>query len=373
MVSSFLKFGGNMAGAITTHHLDLLQTAQILGLNPTVTKSLTERQLSRLVSKTLRECAFQIRSPRVPRLYKTEATSSSSSSSSSSSVVERIVQKGKFRKAARAGSAVKSCTGKRSREERGTDDDGASAGAPSPKVVKPKEAVGSKSAKRLRFAEVLLDQRERGKLSPDSRELKSALASAGIRKLPPLYRYLVTPVIDRRCVAELRAISKARALEMRALFKPQSQLPYWDAKVRDIYTKGDGILTDMIQPRFISPQKGFGLIATKRIRAYTVLGLYTGKISRIRDVDPSNRYSFGFEELDAFKDFVIDAEKHGNKLRFVNTSKDMKSANINAIEYVSQFGVPLIIFVVGAKGIEAGEELTIFYGEDYIKKLGLKL
>ena len=109
-----------------------------------------------------------------------------------------------------------------------------------------------------------------------------------------------------------------------------------------------------------------GLFAAARIKKGTIVGHYSGKLLRECVVNCDSDYVFSFSDK-AYAKWVIDGEKVGNHMRFVNHSKRV---NLEAVElYYGK--LPRIVFVA-SRDIKEGEELLYSYGEEYWKTKGIK-
>ena len=109
-----------------------------------------------------------------------------------------------------------------------------------------------------------------------------------------------------------------------------------------------------------------GLFAAASIKKGSVIGHYSGRLLPDRVVNSDSDYVFSFSEP-AYKKWVIDGEKVGNHMRFINHSKD---ENIGAVELYYD-NLPRIVFVA-ERDIKEGEQLLYSYGDKYWKTKGIK-
>lgn len=112
----------------------------------------------------------------------------------------------------------------------------------------------------------------------------------------------------------------------------------------------------------VSPEVGRGLFADAPIKKSGFIGEYIGDVKRL---DPENMgdYAFWFPPRTGLEDYVIDASKAGNELRFANHSSD---PNMD-IRCVNSEGEWHVIFTA-KRDISPGEQLTFDYGPAYWEK-----
>jgi len=111
---------------------------------------------------------------------------------------------------------------------------------------------------------------------------------------------------------------------------------------------------------------GYGLFARGEIPPFTLVGEYTGiirrrKAAKDRFLRYSMRYPIGFF---SFSTWLIDAEKQGNHMRFINHSQN---ANI-CVKSLFYEGL-MRMAMVSQKKINPGEQLLLDYGHLYWKQL----
>lgn len=106
---------------------------------------------------------------------------------------------------------------------------------------------------------------------------------------------------------------------------------------------------------------GLGLYAKSAIRAEAVVGEYTGLVKRYRWLATRRKNYIGEYTLPGYPvKYIIDAEKYGSQMRYVNHSSD---PNLYAITVIVE-GI-LRIFFIAKRPIVAGEQLLIDYGPSY--------
>jgi SET domain-containing protein len=120
------------------------------------------------------------------------------------------------------------------------------------------------------------------------------------------------------------------------------------------------------QSQFI-PYKGLGLVAPQPIPQFTFIGKYMGKLVRKSQINKKSDYAFECSDgiwyvdpSDAFGKFTLPmVVKNNNYLPFVNEPNLGTQANLIAWDINNQ------ILYFAARYIQAGEELTVSYGENY--------
>lgn len=116
--------------------------------------------------------------------------------------------------------------------------------------------------------------------------------------------------------------------------------------------------------RWMNPMIGYGIVATRNLRAWECIGEYSGVVRRRglrrRDV---NDYCFVYPRFwVSWKPYTIDSEKQGNLTRFINHSSDPN------VETVGVFYEGLFHIILRTiQDVQAGEELRYDYGPDYWK------
>lgn len=120
--------------------------------------------------------------------------------------------------------------------------------------------------------------------------------------------------------------------------------------------------TAPVSVKEVSPEVGRGLFADAPIKKSGFIGEYIGDVKRL---DPENMgdYAFWFPPRTGLEDYVIDASKAGNELRFANHSSD---PNMD-IRCVNSEGEWHVIFTA-KRDISPGEQLTFDYGPAYWEK-----
>lgn len=107
----------------------------------------------------------------------------------------------------------------------------------------------------------------------------------------------------------------------------------------------------------------YGLFAAKRFSKFDIIGEYTGKIV---GNTIGGHYVAVLEDKEYDDSLGIDAEKHGNEMRFINSflNVDFEANVVMKTVYVNTY--PHIV-IVCKKDIEVGDELLLDYGEEYTK------
>ncbi len=116
--------------------------------------------------------------------------------------------------------------------------------------------------------------------------------------------------------------------------------------------------------KYSGPNIGMGLFANEDLSKGSILGEYTGAITKWKFWNiESGDYRFQYPTRGTIKPkYIIDAELGGNWTRLVNHSFD---PNIEAVAIFSG-GILRMLYVL-FKSVKKGEELTIDYGLDYWK------
>jgi len=118
--------------------------------------------------------------------------------------------------------------------------------------------------------------------------------------------------------------------------------------------------------RYVDDEIGYGVFAEQKIPPCSFVGEYVGivkprSVKMLKNKVYCVRYTNWQEGK---KQFVIDAESHGNYTRFINHSLD---ANL-ALQSVYWRGLPRMVFV-SLKEIHEGEQISFDYGDDFWKEL----
>ncbi|KAH7628268.1 hypothetical protein B0T09DRAFT_268277 [Sordaria sp. MPI-SDFR-AT-0083] len=125
-----------------------------------------------------------------------------------------------------------------------------------------------------------------------------------------------------------------------------------------------------------SADKGYGIFVKStgryEIPQGSYLGHYVGEIipgpPKTKGKDADNRYLYELQvglEWDADRP-LVDASKMGNWTRFMNSSCDP-----NVGERIMQIGKVRVIAFFANKMLKSGDELCIYYGDDYFNGHGL--
>ncbi len=116
-----------------------------------------------------------------------------------------------------------------------------------------------------------------------------------------------------------------------------------------------------IELRYISPSIGSGIFAKEYIAAEKLVGEYTGLIKKRTWLTSRRRDYVGEYTIPGNPvRYIIDAEKYGSLMRFINHSEE---ANVYAITVISK-GI-LRIYIITKIGICPGDQLLMDYGPDY--------
>lgn len=122
--------------------------------------------------------------------------------------------------------------------------------------------------------------------------------------------------------------------------------------------------TASVRVAFVDEEIGHGLFAATDLPAHTFVGTYTGILRRRPLFAKSNDYCFSYPTGTwSSRPLVIDAQDHGNVIRFINHSK---RSNCEA------FGVPVDgtvqVLVRTHRNVLTGEQLTMDYGPHFWKE-----
>lgn len=116
---------------------------------------------------------------------------------------------------------------------------------------------------------------------------------------------------------------------------------------------------------WIDEEIGYGVFAREDIPIQAFVGEYTGDLRQIKRFHADlNGYCMHYPtRFFSYNYFVIDAEKAGNEMRFVNHSDD---PNLKPMCVIDQGLQHIVLFA--SKPIAKGEQLTFNYGKDYWRK-----
>jgi len=118
------------------------------------------------------------------------------------------------------------------------------------------------------------------------------------------------------------------------------------------------------------PNAGLGVFATKKFDVGVRFGPYQGKKVRPDiprdDIDTSYMWEI---MKDGQVGYYVNGkdERHGNWMRFINCSRVEFEQNLVAFQFYRE------IYYRTYKPVEIGDELLVWYGDDYARDLGIKL
>jgi uncharacterized protein len=117
--------------------------------------------------------------------------------------------------------------------------------------------------------------------------------------------------------------------------------------------------------QWIDSHLGYGVFALKDIPAHAYIGEYSGELRRRKMWETSkNNYCFDYSFGDFFNTpFLIDAEKKGSLIRFINHSEQ---PNLEPIALYA--GGIMHIVLISLEPIQSGAQLTYDYGRSYWAK-----
>lgn len=116
--------------------------------------------------------------------------------------------------------------------------------------------------------------------------------------------------------------------------------------------------------KWINAFIGYGIFAAKDIPEYTFIGEYSGLIKRRRRRrDLGNDYIFGYVTGPSDTPYMIDAEKYGNFVRFINHSDE---PNLTSRWIISDNISHIVLFA--NRFIPKDTQLTYDYGPYYWKR-----
>ncbi|XP_065904055.1 oocyte zinc finger protein XlCOF6-like [Dysidea avara] len=113
---------------------------------------------------------------------------------------------------------------------------------------------------------------------------------------------------------------------------------------------------------------GKGVFAKEFIPRRTRIGPYKGEVVQKEDVTDETDTSYFWEiRKNGSESYYIDAknEKHANWLRFINYARSVEEQNLLSFQYQGN------IYCHAIDDIKPGTELLVWYGEQYVKLLGL--
>ncbi|XP_064381799.1 histone-lysine N-methyltransferase PRDM9-like isoform X1 [Halichondria panicea] len=118
------------------------------------------------------------------------------------------------------------------------------------------------------------------------------------------------------------------------------------------------------------PEAGLGVFAKKLIPRHTRVGPYEGKRLSVEDMDMVDDTSYIWEiRKDKQKAYYIDGRNadDSNWLRFVNCARCEDEQNMVAYQHCGE------IYYRTFKDVQPGQELLVWYGEEYAEDLGIGL
>ncbi|XP_065904004.1 PR domain zinc finger protein 10-like isoform X3 [Dysidea avara] len=112
---------------------------------------------------------------------------------------------------------------------------------------------------------------------------------------------------------------------------------------------------------------GKGVFAKEFIPRRTRIGPYKGEVVQKEDVTDETDTSYFWEVKKGREFYYIDAknEEHASWLRFINCARNEEEQNLLSFQYQRN------IYCYTIKDILPGTELLVWYGEQYVKLLGL--
>ncbi|XP_065904327.1 histone-lysine N-methyltransferase set-17-like isoform X3 [Dysidea avara] len=112
---------------------------------------------------------------------------------------------------------------------------------------------------------------------------------------------------------------------------------------------------------------GKGVFAKEFIPRRTRIGPYKEEVIQKEDVTDETDTSYFFEVKKGREFYYIDAknEEHASWLRFINCARSEEEQNLLSFQYQGN------IYCYTIKDILPGTELLVWYGEQYVKLLGL--
>lgn len=98
----------------------------------------------------------------------------------------------------------------------------------------------------------------------------------------------------------------------------------------------------------------YGLLATKNLQRYSILGEYTGEVNK-----KDSKYSAFLLES-----YGVDANECGNEMRFINDYRNIADKPNVRLERTYIDKKPKVLVIV-IEDINEGEEILLDYGESY--------
>ncbi|MBX9743837.1 MAG: SET domain-containing protein [Chlamydiales bacterium] len=125
-------------------------------------------------------------------------------------------------------------------------------------------------------------------------------------------------------------------------------------------------LNPRLSVRYIDPEIGYGVFSEQKIPSCSFVGEYVGMIKeRRRHLLKDKIYCMRYNCWQGGRrQFIIDAETHGNYTRFINHSAQPNLA----LQSVYWRGLPRMIFI-SLKEIPEGTQLTFDYGRSFWKEV----
>lgn len=116
-----------------------------------------------------------------------------------------------------------------------------------------------------------------------------------------------------------------------------------------------------LEQRFIDQTLGFGVFTKEALPAERLVGEYTGLVRKRKFFVSSRKDYVGEYTIPGYPvKYIIDAEKYGSLMRFVNHSEE---ANVYSITVIFE-GI-LRVFFISKCPLKKGEQLLLDYGPDY--------
>ncbi len=125
-------------------------------------------------------------------------------------------------------------------------------------------------------------------------------------------------------------------------------------------------LNPRLSVRHINEEIGFGVFAEQKIPSCAFVGEYTGVVKeRRKRLLKDKIYCVRYASWQAGRrQFILDAEHHGNHTRFINHSAEPNLA----LHSVYWRGLPRMVFI-SLKEIPEGAQLTFDYGRSFWKEM----
>jgi hypothetical protein len=114
-----------------------------------------------------------------------------------------------------------------------------------------------------------------------------------------------------------------------------------------------------MQIKWISPEIGYGVFATKKIKKDDLIQVYTGVVD-LKDNIPNKDYcwQYGVKTIDG-KNVSCDAMHKGNEMRFVNHDDNPN------VKFIYVLSGNWHICYVATRDILPGQQITVSYGKAY--------